>query len=181
MLQKAIVNIQARPLRDRKELWMWCVAATAFVVIIYLVLPPGLRSSGVLLSVVGSFWALAFYLHRRRVEEARFVKDLLTEFNARYDKLGSELQFAMSHRGEFEKETELKFIRYLNLCAEEWLFWRTGYIEDRIWNAWRNGMKQYAKDPRVMAVWDEEAKSDSYYGFNFKEVASIPDRSARLP
>src|SRR4051794_16227609 len=126
LLQRSIAKMQAAPLRDRKNLWTWCVAATAFVVIVYLVLPPGLRSGGVLLSVVGSFWALAFYLHRRDAENARFVKELLTDFNARYDKLGSELQFALSHRGELERETELKFIRYFNLCAEEWVFWRTG-------------------------------------------------------
>jgi hypothetical protein len=33
-------------------------------------------------------------------------------------------------------------------------------------------MKQYAKDSRVMALWDEEAKSDSYYGFDFRQITT---------
>src|SRR5438105_2262047 len=100
LLQRSIAKLQAKPLRDQKTVWTWCVAATAFVVIIYLVLPAPFRSSGMLLSVVGSFWALAFYLNRKHAEDARFVKELLTEFNDRYDKLGSDLQFALSHRRE---------------------------------------------------------------------------------
>lgn len=172
LLQKAIVNFQTRPLRDRKSIWTWCVVASALIVLLYIIVPSPYRSASVLLSIVGSFWALAFYLHRRQAEDARFAKDLLTEFNQRYDKIGTDLQFALSHRGDFEKETELKFVRYFNLCAEEWLYWSTGHIQDPVWRAWQNGMKQYARDNRVMAIWDEEAKTDSYYGFNFKEVTS---------
>lgn len=172
LLQRSLVKLQAGPLRDRKNIWTWCVVTSALVVVLDIVVPSPYRSASVLLGIVASFWALAFYVHRRRVEDTRFAKELLTEFNGRYDKLGSELQFAVSHRGELERETELKFIRYFNLCAEEWLFWRAGSIDDQIWNAWRNGMKQYAKDARVMALWDEEAKSDSYYGFDFREITS---------
>lgn len=100
------------------------------------------------------------------------VKELLADFNDRYDKLGMDLQFAIWRNGNFEKETELKFIRYFNLCAEEWLFWRAGYIYDPVWQAWQNGMRQYSKDKRVMSLWDEEAKTNSYYGFDFRQVAS---------
>ena len=125
-----------------------------------------------LLSIVGSCWALAFYVHRRQADDARFAKELLTEFNERYDKLSSVLQFAISRRGDFEKETELNFIRYFNLCAEEWLFWKAGYIYDPVWKAWENGMRQYSRDNRVMAIWDEEAKTDSYYGFDFRGITS---------
>jgi hypothetical protein len=28
-------------------------------------------------------------------------------------------------------------------------------------------MKQYSRDPRVVALWEEEKKTDSYYGFEF--------------
>jgi hypothetical protein len=170
LLQRSIAKIQAKPLRDQKSVWTWCVAATAFVVIVYLVLPAPYRSSGVLLSVVGSFWALVFYLHRRHAEDARFVKELLTEFNERYDKMATDLQFALSSRGDFERETDLRFVRYFNLCAEEWLFWRAGYIYDPVWQAWENGMRQYSRDPRVIALWKEEEKSNSYYGFKFPIV-----------
>lgn len=139
----------------------------ALVVIVYLVVPAPYRSSSVLLSVVGSFWALSFYLHRRHADDARLVKDLLKDFNERYDKMGTDLQFAMSSRGDFERETELRFVRYFNLCAEEWLFWKAGYIYDPVWKAWENGMRQYSGDRRVIALWKKEEQTESYYGFQF--------------
>ena len=171
-LLERVSTLQARPLRDRSDIWKWCIAGTVLILIVYLIVPPDHRSTSVLLIVLGGTCAFAFYLHRQQAADAKLVKELLTEFNDRYDKLGSDLQFAIAHRGDFEKETELKFIRYFNLCAEEWLFWRAGYIYDPVWRAWQNGMKQYSTDPRVAALWEKEAKTDSYYGFNFKELTS---------
>ena len=173
LLQRSIVNLKAMPLRDRKNIWTWCVVASAVVILLDIIVPSPYRSASVLLAIVGSFWALAFYFHWRRANDARFVKELLTEFNDRYDKLGSDLQFAIWNRGEFEKETQLKFIRYFNLCAEEWLFWKAGFIYEEVWRAWENGMKQYGRDPRVMALWEKEKKTDSYYGFKFPSVETL--------
>lgn len=172
LLQRSIVHLRAKPLWDRRNIWLWCLAAAALALISYVIVSPTYRNTSVLLTVIGGIGALAFYLHRRHAEDARLVKELLKEFNERYDKLGTDLQFAISHRGDFERETELRFVRYFNLCAEEWLFWRAGYIYDPVWEAWQNGMRQYAQDPRVMMIWDKEAKTDSYYGFDFRQVTS---------
>jgi hypothetical protein len=163
---------KARPLRDRRIIWLASIAGAVLILVVYLIVPPAHQNSSVLLTVVGGLGALAFYLHRRHAEDARLVKELLADFNERYDKLGTDLQFAVWRNGNFEKETELKFVRYFNLCAEEWLFWRAGYIYDPVWQAWQNGMRQYSKDKRVMSLWDAEAKTNSYYGFDFRQVAS---------
>lgn len=167
LLQRSIVRFRAKPLQDRRNIWLWCLGAAALSLIFYLIVSPTYRSTSVLLTVIAGLGALAFYFHRRHAEDARVVKELLTEFNDRYDKLGSDLQFAIWRNGDFEKETELKFIRYFNLCAEEWLFWRAGYIYDPVWEAWENGMKQYGRDRRVVDLWKQEEKTDSYYGFEF--------------
>ena len=172
LLARSLIKLQASPLRQRRSVWPWSVAATILLGLVYLIAPSPYKSTSVLLIAVGGMWALAFYLHHRHAADAKVVKELLTEFNDRYDKLGSDLQFAIVHRGDFEKETELKFIRYFNLCAEEWLFWCAGYIYDPVWRAWKNGMKQYSKDTRVMAIWDKEAETDSYYGFDFRKIAA---------
>ena len=70
-----------------------------------------------------------------------------------------------------DRDDNEKLIRYFNLCAEEWLFWKAGYIYDPVWRAWENGMKQYSRDPRVVAHWQKEQKTDSYYGFEFPPTA----------
>ena len=156
---------KARPLRDRRIIWVSCIAGVVLILVVYLIVPPAHQNSSVLLTVLGGLGALAFYLHRRHAEDARLLKELLKEFNERYDNLGTDLQFAVSRNGNFETETELKFVRYFNLCAEEWLFWKAGYIYEEVWRAWDQGMKQYGRDPRVIALWKKEDATDSYYGF----------------
>jgi len=119
----------------------------------------------VILSGVAGLWALGFFAHRRHADDAKFMKDLLTDFNNRYDTLNNDLQRAIWRDEPFEPETKLSFIKYFNLCAEEWLFRQTGYIYDPVWVAWENGMRQYSGDKRVRDLWREEQKSNSYYGF----------------
>src|SRR5256885_3206788 len=172
LLQRSVVYLTARSLRDRRIIWISCIAGVFLILGVYLIVPPAHQNSSVLLTIAGGLGALAFYLNRRHAEDARLAKELLKEFNERYDKLNNDLQLACWRESRFEEETKLQFIKYFNLCAEEWLFWSTGYIYEPVWRAWRNGMKQYAKDNRVMAIWDEEAKTDSYYGFDFKKVTS---------
>src|SRR5260370_17869008 len=168
LLGKSLATFQIRPLRDRRSVWRWGAAATIILGLVYLVTSSGYRSGRLLLVIaIGGLWALAIYLHGQHAADARLVKELLTEFNDRYDKLGTDLQFAVSTRGDFEKETELKFVRYFNLCAEELLFWRARYIYDPVLKPWENGMKQYGRDRRVVDLWKNEEKTDSYYGFQF--------------
>src|SRR5947207_2213754 len=80
-------RLRTNPLRHRRTVWPWVVAASLAVVAIYIVVPVTYRNASVLLSAVGSLWALAFYLHARHAEQARFAKELLTDFNGRYDAL----------------------------------------------------------------------------------------------
>ena len=84
--------------------------------------------------------------------------------------LNEDLQKALWHEEEFHERVRLRFIDYFNLCAEEWLFWKAGYIYDPVWTARENGMKQYGKDRRVKELWKRERESDSYYGFEFPNV-----------
>jgi hypothetical protein len=158
------MNLRAAPLRHRRNIWPWFLVASLFLVagIPWL---PTYRNGSLLLSAVGSLWALAFYLHARHGEDAKFAKELLTDFNKRYNDLNDDLQRAIWREDPFSLETKVKFIAYFNLCAEEWLFWSAGYIYDPVWSAWENGMKQYSCDERVLALWMEEERTNSYYGF----------------
>jgi len=119
----------------------------------------------VLFSAIAGLWALAYYLHSRHADDAKFMRELLTQFNVRYNDMNEGLQKAVWSQETFTEEAKLQFIDYFNLCAEEWLFRKAGYIYDPVWNAWENGMKQYSKDFRVRELWAEERCSNSYYGF----------------
>jgi hypothetical protein len=114
-------------------------------------------------AVCGSFYILL----QQHVEQARFFKELVTEFNSRYDKLNDTLLFLPENKESFNKEQVHAVIDYFNLCAEEFLFYEAGYIDKRIWEAWYNGMKKFGKNERIAELWRQEISTDSYYGFEF--------------
>src|SRR5580765_5809327 len=87
LLQRSIIRFQAKPLQDRRIIWLCCLGLVALELIVYLIVPTSHQSTSVLLTVVGGIGALAFYLHKRHAEDARLVKELWREFNERYDKL----------------------------------------------------------------------------------------------
>jgi hypothetical protein len=63
---------------------------------------------------------------------------------------------------------------YFNLCGEEYLFYRRGYIYPEVWKSWVAGMKFYYNDPRIQNLWEEELSSESYYGLDIsKEIERL--------
>ena len=155
------------PFQNRRALWPIFLGGTVVLILVLPALPLPYRSSEVLISAVGGLWALAFYLHKRHADDAKFMKELLTEFNGRYNQMNDDLQSSLWSKEPFGETAKLKLMDYFNLCAEEWLFWKAGNIYSEVWTAWANGMRYYIKDQRVKDLWEQERQSNSYYGFEF--------------
>jgi hypothetical protein len=115
-----------------------------------------------LVAIVGYF----HFFQNQRLEETRLFKDLFTAFNTKYDGLNEEL--ARVQQGEWTPELERKVVDYFNLCAEEYLFFKQGYILPEAWESWRKGMCQYLSVDRVRKLWELEARTDSYYGLTIE-------------
>jgi len=62
-------------------------------------------------------------------------------------------------------EQKVTLNRYFNLCAEELLYFRKGYIDPRVWDAWIKGMTIYCQNERIREFWAAELQTDAYYGF----------------
>ncbi len=121
------------------------------------------------IAVAGAVLGLAYFVQQQHLQNARFFKELATEFNQRYDvQNGKLLRHIEQDSGKpFTPEQTHDFIDYFNLCAEEWLFYKAGYIYDEVWQTWFNGMRQYGRDPRVARLWHQERQTESYYGLDF--------------
>jgi hypothetical protein len=111
-----------------------------------------------------------YFIQKQQLEELELFKELFTEFNARYDKLNDSLnRIALEEpRKPLTEEEKATLNDYFNLCAEEFLFYRRGYIYDEVWRAWSNGMSFYVAHRRIGDKWKEEEKTDSYYGLKIK-------------
>ncbi len=114
-----------------------------------------------------------YFFQKQKLDEIRLMKELITDFNSRYDNLNKELNDIL-RKGDEEPSLELDqnaratLYDYFNLCAEEYLFKELGSIDPEVWKAWYRGMEMYFKDRRICELWEQEEKG-SYYGFTFPE------------
>jgi hypothetical protein len=94
-------------------------------------------------------------------------KELFADFNARYDAQNDAINAILSGptEGVLSADKEDHLFSYFNLCVEEYLFYKAGYIDRRVWESWYRGMKVFFNHPRIQKLWAQDCKADSYYGF----------------
>lgn len=123
------------------------------------------ESVSTVVSVGGTLLSIIYFLQKQKIEELRVFRELFKEFNDRYDRLNEHLDAILkSERIELLSEEKNILIDYFNLCGEEYLYFRKGYIDPVIWSAWENGMKSIFSNSKVRSFWECEKKTESYYG-----------------
>ena len=82
---------------------------------------------------------------------------------------------------DFDDNEIFTLYDYFNLCAEEYLFYKRGYIYPEVWWSWVAGMKFYHDDKRIKRLWVEELSSGSYYGFDIiKLIKQLEKHSNKI-
>ena len=120
-----------------------------------------------ILTILGGVLSSIYFVQKQKLEETRLFKELFTEFNKRYDKMNDNLNRICQSNPEDELTSrEINDLYdYFNLCGEEYLFYKQGYILSEVWEPWLNGMRIFYQDKRIRELWEEELKTNSYYGF----------------
>lgn len=135
-----------------------------FVVIAIVVLLGREESISTFATIVGTLLSAAYFLQKQKLEETRLFREIFKECNARYDLMNEELELIAHKDPKILNPAEHgKVIDYLNLCGEEYLYYKLGYIEPSVWYAWQNGMKSIVSAPSIRAIWDQEKATGSYY------------------
>jgi hypothetical protein len=120
-----------------------------------------------IITIVGGVLSAIFLVQKQKLEETKLLKDLFTEFNERYSSLNEKLNEILSGNlsDALKQEEKDVLYKYFNLCAEEYLFHDKGYIPKEVWASWINGMTIFFENQRICALWKDEDKTGSYYGF----------------
>lgn len=131
---------------------------------------PGIRSNELALGWIGSAWAFCSFWQQQDLEKTRFFFELFNRFNERYNVLNDDLDRIARQDGPLDASDRQIVVDYFNLCAEEFMFYRRGYIPADVWAAWSNGIRYYKGIPRFVTAWREECSTNSHYGFDFDRV-----------
>jgi hypothetical protein len=133
--------------------------------------PKGKDELTLFVTIVGGLASAIFFIQKQKLEELQLFKELFVDFNCRYDELNEDLNKIVSSKEKVDltSDEKNKLNDYFNLCAEEFLFYRRGYIYLEVWTAWHNGMKYFLeKDKRIADYWEKEKQTESYYGLEIK-------------
>ena len=121
-------------------------------------------------SVIAAILGFCYFVQQQKLSETSLFKDLFTDFNRRYDALNDSLAEIANSDGPLKGKDRQTIVDYLNLCAEEYLFFTEGYIHRAAWRSWCAGMLWYFDREPFRSVWNEESATNSYYGLSVDAI-----------
>ena len=164
--------------------WLFLAIAGAANAVGY-ILAPGAKALDLYLPITAAVAGFVHFLYSQHNHETQLFVSLFDRFNVRYDSLNNKLNAIVTRPAVelTERETKTLF-DYFNLCAEEYLFYKAGYLDQDVWRSWLAGMKHFAKNDAIRSLWEIELKSGSYYGFSLALIDAVPEplcQSTRQP
>lgn len=146
--------------------YYWALAVVAFGLAIYLTTEVDMKERLPLLgAATAGILGFCYFVQQQRLAETLLFKELFTEFNSRYNAMNDRLTGVP--RGTTPSDAQKNLIvDYFNLCAEEYLFYREGFILPEVWPSWCRGMLQYLNDEPFRTIWREENALQAYYGLS---------------
>ena len=131
------------------------------------------------ITILGGIISFVFLVQKHRLEDLRLFKELFVEFNHRYSLLNEEMNSIVrqeNHNEALSEKQKDSLFEYFNLCGEEYLFYKEGYILREVWEVWIDGMAFfYEADPRIRDLWGKELALNPYYGFKLEFLEEKAD------
>jgi hypothetical protein len=157
-----------------RQLWFrhyWWITVVVLGAAVAAVLRSGTDNAlSLIATLIGVGLTVIYFVQKQKLEELQMFEKLFTQFNQRYKELNDALEDVLADEKLPELQVRKTLNAYLNLCAEEYLFYSEGRIHPAVWKAWCRGMLFYLKNERIRRLWDEEVKADSYYGLTLEEI-----------
>jgi hypothetical protein len=166
--------------------WLFAVLVLTAMGFLFLSAPTS-KAIELALPATGAIAGFVYFLYSQHLQETRLFTGLFKDFNGRYKALNDRLNAIVSRDGQVIlcHDNKQTLIEYFILCAEEYLYYKAGYIDDDVWRAWVNGMADFARDREIRRFWAEELRGESYYGFSLSllptKVSETVHELARVP
>ncbi len=137
---------------------------------------PPAQSFALLFTATSAIVGFVYFMYKQHLQETRLFAELFRQFNERYDKLNGPLNAILAQRtgAMLELSEKQTLYDYFNLCAEEYLYFKSGYIDSEVWASWLLGMRIYLVSKDIRRLWEVELAVGSYYGFSLALIENAP-------
>lgn len=118
----------------------------------------------IFLGLIGLYFAVRFQIAQKN----KLLHDIFIHYNSKYAEINEKIKRVIESESPLTAEDKDVIYDYLNLCAEEYVWYKRRLICKKIWSNWFVGMMDYLNTPKFMKIIKEEEdkKLDySYYGF----------------
>lgn len=159
--------------------WIFLALASLANALVYFCVPQK-EALNLYLPVTVGIAGFTHFLYMQHHQNTQLFVNLFKEFNERYDRLNEQLNAIVENNSEELTVQDRKVLfDYFNLCAEEYLFYKSGYIDKDVWRSWLAGMEYFARKAAVRKLWksetsESETKENSYYGFSLNLFDTVP-------
>lgn len=153
-----------------KNYWWICLGFVVLSISGVILFQINLQNQGTTITgIIAVALSLCYFAQQQKLAETKLFKELFTEFNNRYDAMNGRLS-SIPAESPVNIQDRQTIIDYFNLCSEEYLFRKEGYIHDEVWTAWCRGMSEYFGKEPFFSIWKEEEKNGSYYGLTNAKI-----------
>ncbi|EPZ49660.1 hypothetical protein M902_0699 [Bacteriovorax sp. BAL6_X] len=146
-------------------------------------------------SFVASLIALGYYWQKYKLDKENAKRELFTQLNERYDELNDHLEELLHIEFETQINSQVNNERsldevweylfedepcrippyiaatfdYINLCSEQYYWYKKGFIDKQVWSCWHKGMQDWYKYSFFLkkVVKREKERNSSYYNDGF--------------
>lgn len=128
-----------------------------------------------LVTAAGGIVSFVFFVQKQQLDELRLFSELFQKFNKRYAAINEDMTrlVTVPDNSVLTKVEDDTLNVYFNLCGEEYLYYKNGYVDPVVWTTWKNWMKHLLEtNSRIQAKWQKEESTDSYYGLTRKVIMS---------
>jgi hypothetical protein len=159
-------------LKKRGSEFTFVVAILVVGALLFAASSLGILRTELLTPILGLVVGFFYFYTSQHLHETKLFHELFREFNRRYDELNEGLnRIARDTSVTLTEQDCQTLFDYFNLCAEEYLYFKNGFIEQSVWDSWLNGMRHFAEVEKIRRLWESEARQNSYYGFDLKLLA----------
>lgn len=123
------------------------------------------------LTIIGMAGAFFAFLYTQHLHQTQFFNELFHRFNNKYDSLNEKLDKIIHSESALTPEQQRTLVDYFNLCAEEYMFYKSGHIDSNAWKSWNAGMRYYFSNAKIGEFWRQELKTNSYYGLSISVLS----------